>query len=209
MTNERCSRGWSSIRPGRVRSRRQLILATATVRAVYTVRPHLMFFGDAQRALDLYVSAFNDAHVKGISRYGPEGAGPVGSIERAILLLGSQEVVVIDSPPVHDFTFTPAMSLYVEFDTSTELDLAFAALADGGAHTHAARRLPLQRTFRMASGSLRSVLATESPRSSDCRPAHAGARGPLLTQPLSAARPRRVIHAARTAPALVCHRSPP
>src|SRR4051794_21874941 len=91
-----------------------------------------MFFGDARRALDLYVSAFDGARVTSISTYGAEGPGLAGSIERAILLLGSQEVVVIDSPPVHDFSFTPAMSLYVEFDTSTELDSAFAALADGG-----------------------------------------------------------------------------
>ena len=91
-----------------------------------------MFFGQAQSALDLYVSAFDDAHVASISKYGTAGSGPAGSIERAILVLGSQEVVVIDSPPVHDFSFTPAMSLYVEFDTSAELDSAFAALADGG-----------------------------------------------------------------------------
>jgi len=33
---------------------------------------------------------------------------------------------------VHDFSFTPAMSLLVEFDTPAELDPVFAALAEGG-----------------------------------------------------------------------------
>ena len=91
-----------------------------------------MFFGEAQKALDLYVSVFADARVASISTYGAGEPGRSGTVERAILVLGSQTVVVIDSPPVHDFSFTPAMSLYVEFDTSPELDSAFAALADGG-----------------------------------------------------------------------------
>jgi predicted 3-demethylubiquinone-9 3-methyltransferase (glyoxalase superfamily) len=91
-----------------------------------------MFTGEAQRALELYVSAFADARVATISTYGAAGAGPPGTVERAVLVLGSREVIVIDSPPVHDFSFTPAMSLYVEFDTSAELDSTFAALADGG-----------------------------------------------------------------------------
>jgi predicted 3-demethylubiquinone-9 3-methyltransferase (glyoxalase superfamily) len=34
--------------------------------------------------------------------------------------------MVIDSPAHHDFTFTPAMSLLVDCETTDELDAAFA-----------------------------------------------------------------------------------
>ena len=32
----------------------------------------------------------------------------------------------------HDFTFTPAMSLFVDCDNTEELERAFAALSEGG-----------------------------------------------------------------------------
>ena len=41
-------------------------------------------------------------------------------------------IMAIDSALPHDFTFTPAMSLYVECEFAVELEGAFAALADGG-----------------------------------------------------------------------------
>lgn len=38
----------------------------------------------------------------------------------------------IDSPIKHQFTFTPAFSLFVDCQDETEFDRAFAALSEGG-----------------------------------------------------------------------------
>ena len=91
-----------------------------------------MFVGRAQEAIDLYTTTFADAYVGSMSTYPAEGPGAPGTVSLAVLVLGSQELVLIDSPVHHDFMFTPAMSLLVEFDARAELDSAFSALAEGG-----------------------------------------------------------------------------
>jgi predicted 3-demethylubiquinone-9 3-methyltransferase (glyoxalase superfamily) len=53
-------------------------------------------------------------------------------VKRADASFGGHALVVIDSPPVHDFTFTPSMSLFVECETVEELNAAFAALSSDG-----------------------------------------------------------------------------
>lgn len=88
--------------------------------------PFLMFEGAAGDALDLYVSAFDDAEAVGVERRED------GTIEAAFLRIGEQRVRLFDSPVEHDFGFTPAISLFVEFDEPEEVETAFAKLSDGG-----------------------------------------------------------------------------
>ena len=73
--------------------------------------PFLMFEGQAEEALDLYVSAFDDAEAVDVQRFED------GKIEAAFLRIGDQRIRLFDSPVEHDFGFTPAVSLFVEFDT--------------------------------------------------------------------------------------------
>lgn len=88
--------------------------------------PFLMFEGAAGEALDLYASAFDDAEVLDVQRFED------GTIEAAFLRIGEQRIRLFDSPMAHDFGFTPAISLFVEFDTPEEVDAAFAKLSEGG-----------------------------------------------------------------------------
>jgi predicted 3-demethylubiquinone-9 3-methyltransferase (glyoxalase superfamily) len=97
-----------------------------------TLAPFLMFEGDAEEALGLYVSAFDDAEVVEVRRFGDDGAGAAGTIEAAVLRLGDQRVRLFDSPVEHGFGFTPAVSLFVELDSAAEVDAAFATLSAGG-----------------------------------------------------------------------------
>jgi len=90
------------------------------------VTPFLMFEGAAQEALDLYLSAFDDAEVVDIRRFED------GMIEAAFLRIGDQRIRLFDSPVEHAFGFTPAVSLFVEFDAPEGVDATFAKLADGG-----------------------------------------------------------------------------
>lgn len=97
-----------------------------------TVTPFLMFEGAAGDALELYASAFDDAEVVDVQRFGDEGPGKPGTIEAAFLRVGEQRIRLFDSPVEHAFGFTPAVSLFVELDTAEEVDAAFAKLSAGG-----------------------------------------------------------------------------
>lgn len=92
----------------------------------------LMFEGRAEEALTFYISLFPGSEVREIVRYGAEGPGPEGSVVKARFALAGEELMAIDSFVKHAFTFTPAMSLFVECETEAELDRLYAALLDGG-----------------------------------------------------------------------------
>lgn len=98
----------------------------------HTVATHLMFTGQASAAMEFYASVFPTFRVARLQRYGAGEAGPEGTVKVADVMFGDHALVVIDSPVTHAFTFTPAVSLYVNCDTREELDAAFAALSAGG-----------------------------------------------------------------------------
>ncbi len=93
---------------------------------------HLMFAGDASPAIELYKSTFPSFQVESLERYGPGEPGKEGSVKRAEALLSGLPIIVIDSPVEHDFTLTPAISLFVDCDSHEELDAAFSALSAEG-----------------------------------------------------------------------------
>jgi len=92
----------------------------------------LMFEGNAEEAMNFYISLFADAEVVNITRYGAESAGTEGSVQHATFTLAGEQFMCIDSPTKHDFTFTPAISLFVQCETEAELDRLYACLADQG-----------------------------------------------------------------------------
>ena len=92
----------------------------------------LMFTGEAENAMNLYTSLFPDSEILSISRYGEGEDGPAGTVRHAVFSLNGQNFMCIDSPPMHDFSFTPSMSLYVTCATEGEVDALYAALSEGG-----------------------------------------------------------------------------
>jgi predicted 3-demethylubiquinone-9 3-methyltransferase (glyoxalase superfamily) len=92
----------------------------------------LMFEGTAEEAMNLYLSLFPNSAIKAISRYGENEGGSAGMVRHAVFLLNGQLLMCIDSPVKHGFTFTPAMSLYVSFDSEQELEKMYAGLSPGG-----------------------------------------------------------------------------
>jgi predicted 3-demethylubiquinone-9 3-methyltransferase (glyoxalase superfamily) len=91
-----------------------------------------MFEGSAEAAMNFYVSLFRGSKVKRIERYGPGEPGKQGSVKRADFQVAGQNLICIDSPINHAFTFTPSVSLFVECETELELDEAFGRLSEGG-----------------------------------------------------------------------------
>ncbi|HMH65981.1 MAG TPA: VOC family protein [Rhizomicrobium sp.] len=97
-----------------------------------SISPFLMFEGAAEAAMNFYVSLFAGASIQSIARFGPEGPGKEGSVMTGILSLNGQTIMFLDSPVKHAFTFTPAISLFVECQSVEEIDRLFAVLSDGG-----------------------------------------------------------------------------
>lgn len=96
------------------------------------IMPFLMFEGKAEEAMNYYTSLFDDSEVISIKRYGPNEAGPEGSVFQASFSLHGQVFMCIDSHVQHGFTFTPAISLYVNCESEAEIDRVFESLGQGG-----------------------------------------------------------------------------
>lgn len=99
------------------------------------VIPTLMFTqdkaGNAEEAVNFYVSVFKNSRLDDSDRY-PEG-GPTadkpGTIRHAGFVLEGQELAAMDSAQVHDFTFNEAVSIIVKLDTQEEIDYYWEKLS--------------------------------------------------------------------------------
>jgi predicted 3-demethylubiquinone-9 3-methyltransferase (glyoxalase superfamily) len=96
------------------------------------VATHLMFSGNASAAMELYGSVFPGFRVERIERYRAGEPGPEGTVKRADATLHGHALIFIDSPVKHAFSFTPAVSLFVDCTTRDELESAFSTLSSGG-----------------------------------------------------------------------------
>ena len=93
----------------------------------------LMFEGKAEEAMNFYTSLFDQSEIVNISRYDENGPGKEGTVIHATFTLNGQEFMCIDSYVNHNFTFTPALSLYVTCETEEEIETVFHKLAQDGA----------------------------------------------------------------------------
>lgn len=96
------------------------------------VQPFLMFEGKAEEAMNFYVSLFPDAKINEIHRYGPNQSGKEGSVMRASFTIAGQSLLCIDSAISHGFTFTPALSLFVDCESEAQIERLTSALSEGG-----------------------------------------------------------------------------
>lgn len=107
----------------------------------------LMFEGRAEEAMNFYVSLFPDSSITHVERYGKEGPGKEGSVLRATFTLSGQSFMCIDSPAHHQFTFTPAISLYVDCGSKEEIDRLAAELAKSGSELMPLDSYPFSKRF--------------------------------------------------------------
>ena len=94
------------------------------------ISPFLWFDGNAEEAVNFYVSIFKDSKVLNISRYGEAGPGPKGSVMSATFQLHGQEFIALNGGP--HFKFTPAISFFVHCQTQAEVDELWEKLSAGG-----------------------------------------------------------------------------
>ena len=92
----------------------------------------LMFDGKAEEAMNFYTSLFEQSEILDITRYKANEAGVEGTVMHATFSLDGQEFMCIDSVVKHDFTFTPAISIYVKCDTEEEINVVYEKLSESG-----------------------------------------------------------------------------
>lgn len=97
-----------------------------------SISPFLMFTGKAEEAMQFYVSLFPEAKIEALERWGAGENGTEGKVKVATFSLNGQKVMCTDSPPVHDFTFTPSFSFFVTCSEAGEFDRYCEALAQEG-----------------------------------------------------------------------------
>ena len=96
------------------------------------VSTFLMFQGEAEEAVNFYTSIIENSSIESLQKYGKEGPGKEGSVFRAVFTLNGVKYMAIDSPAVHDFTFTPSLSIFVSCESEAEINLLWEKLSNGG-----------------------------------------------------------------------------
>ena len=94
------------------------------------ITPFLWFNDKAEEAMNFYVSTFKNSKVGSVTRYGDAGPGPKGSVMSATFQLEGQELFALNGGP--QFTFTPAISFFVNCETQQEVDELWEKLSAGG-----------------------------------------------------------------------------
>jgi predicted 3-demethylubiquinone-9 3-methyltransferase (glyoxalase superfamily) len=92
---------------------------------------YLWFNGNAEDAVNFYTSIFKNSEILSTSRYPENARGVPGSLMSANFTLEGQEFIALNGGP--QYSFTPAISLFVNCNTQEEVDDLWAKLtADGG-----------------------------------------------------------------------------
>lgn len=88
--------------------------------------PFLMFQGRCEEAMNFYAATIPGARIVSLDRK------PDGTVAMAQLSVAGLEIMANDSPPVHDFDFTPSTSIFLTVDSAHDVEALTAALGEGG-----------------------------------------------------------------------------
>ena len=94
------------------------------------ITPFLWFNDQAEEAMNFYTAIFKNSKISSVSRYGDGGPGQPGSVMTATFELDGQEFMALNGGPL--FTFTEAISFFVNCETQAEVDELWEKLTEGG-----------------------------------------------------------------------------
>ncbi|HEX6838351.1 MAG TPA: VOC family protein [Polyangia bacterium] len=94
------------------------------------ITPFLWFDNDAEAAVELYTSVFENSKVLSVQRYGAAGPGKEGSVMTIHFELEGQELIALNGGP--HFEHSEAFSLSVDCKSQAEVDELWARLSAGG-----------------------------------------------------------------------------
>lgn len=94
------------------------------------ITPFLWFDGKAEEAMNFYTAVFKNSKVLSITRYGEGAPGPKGTVMTGTFQLEGQKFIALNGGP--HFTFSPAISFFVNCETQQEIDEFWEKLSEGG-----------------------------------------------------------------------------
>lgn len=94
------------------------------------ITPFLWFDGQAEAAMNFYLSIFKNSKALSVTRCGDSGPGPKGSVMSATFELDGQQFMALNGGPL--FKFTEAISFFVNCQTQAEVDELWDKLSVGG-----------------------------------------------------------------------------
>jgi predicted 3-demethylubiquinone-9 3-methyltransferase (glyoxalase superfamily) len=90
----------------------------------------LWFDGNAEEAMNHYLSIFKNSRVGTVTRYGAGGPQPKGTVMSVTFQLEGQDFIALNGGP--QFKFTEAISLFVSCESQDEVDHLWEKLSAGG-----------------------------------------------------------------------------
>jgi predicted 3-demethylubiquinone-9 3-methyltransferase (glyoxalase superfamily) len=109
------------------------------------INPYLWFNTQAEEAANFYVSLFDHSRIDAIARYPEGGPGPAGAVMTAAFQLAGQDFIALNGGPM--FSFTPAISFFVNCATEEEVDRLFQKLSEGGRVLMELEKYPFSEKF--------------------------------------------------------------
>ena len=100
------------------------------------ITPCLWFDGQAEEAINHYISIFKDGRIIDVTRCGDAGPGPKGSVLVATFELMGQQFIALNGGP--HFKFNEAISLSVDCKSQAEVDELWEKLSAGGSKSQCA-----------------------------------------------------------------------
>ncbi|MDP9161099.1 MAG: VOC family protein [Acidobacteriota bacterium] len=94
------------------------------------ITPFLWFDGKAEEAMNFYTSIFKNSKIGRVTRFGEGSRGPQGTVMTATFQLDGQEFMALNGGP--QFSFTPAISFFVNCETQEEVDDFWEKLSADG-----------------------------------------------------------------------------
>jgi predicted 3-demethylubiquinone-9 3-methyltransferase (glyoxalase superfamily) len=109
------------------------------MKAVYTmnisnqkISPFLTFCGNAEEAMNFYISVFPSSKVISLDYISKEDQGEEGKVLTGVFELKGQQFMVMDMEKQYCPEFTWAISLFINCSDEEEFDLLFTKLSEGG-----------------------------------------------------------------------------
>lgn len=93
------------------------------------ITPFLWFDDNAEEAAKFYTSIFKNSRIGSTMHYGEVGPGRNGSVMSVNFELDGQEFIALNGGP--QFTFSPAISFFVNCKTQEEVDELWEKLSEG------------------------------------------------------------------------------
>jgi predicted 3-demethylubiquinone-9 3-methyltransferase (glyoxalase superfamily) len=94
------------------------------------ITPFLWFDGKAEEAANFYVSVFKNAKIRNVSRYPEDSPGVAGTVMTVSFELDGQQFIALNGGP--EYSFTPAISFFIDCETQAEVDALWDRLSEGG-----------------------------------------------------------------------------